>query len=230
MRFILAGTALVFRTPRLWRFIIQPLLVGAIAFAAVTAGAYWLIVPRLNAQIDARLHASGAWANVVALVTSGLYIGLLILTSGFLYLTLVSFFSASLWEKLSLEVELMQTGQRIETKLPVSAIVGDAFARGPFAIAITLVSLCCGWVFFGVPALLFAGYLGLHDYTSAAYLRRGITFPGQMKPVRRLPGRFSFLLAGGLLTLVPVVNVLMLPCLVAGGTLMVVEGEEALRR
>lgn len=44
-----------------------------------------------------------------------------------------------------------------------------------------------------------------------------------MAEVRKLKGRFSFLLGGGLLTLIPVVNVIMLPCLVAGGTLMVVD-------
>ncbi|HTQ11030.1 MAG TPA: hypothetical protein VMI31_13225, partial [Fimbriimonadaceae bacterium] len=102
----------------------------------------------------------------------------------------------------------------------------DGVARGSFALAVTLLSLCCGWLFFGVPAVLFAGFLGLHDYTSAAYLRRGVTFPAQMSPVGKLEGRFSFAIAAGLLTLIPLVNVLMLPCLVAGGTLMVVDAEK----
>jgi uncharacterized protein involved in cysteine biosynthesis len=225
MRFIFAGTALILRTPRLWRFIVQPLLSGALAFLLVSAGAYWLIVPGLNARIDHLLHATGYLSGVVAVLTTGLYLGLLILTSGFLYLTLAALFSASLWSRLSLEVELSTTGRRVETKLPVSAIVGDSVARGLFAIAVTLLSLCCGWTFFGLPAILMAGFLGLHDYTSAAYLRRGVTFPAQMSHVRGLPARFGFLLGGGLLTLIPVVNVIMLPCLVAGGTLMVVAGE-----
>lgn len=222
MRFILDGTALILRTPRLWRFIVQPLLAGALAFVVVAAGAYWLIVPWLEARINSVASVHGILGGVVALATTGLYIVLVILTSGFLYLTLASFFSASLWEKLSFEIELMQTGNRIETKLPVPVIVKDSVARGLFAVGLTLVSLCCGWTFFGIPAILFAGYMGLHDYTSSAYLRRGVTFPAQMAEVRQLKGRFSFLLAGGLLTLIPVINVIMLPCLVAGGTLMVV--------
>jgi uncharacterized protein involved in cysteine biosynthesis len=226
MRFILAGTRLVFNTPRLWRYIIQPLLVGAAAFIVVTAGAYWLIVPRLNTKLDKMLHTDGIWAGAMGWITSGLYIGLLIFTSGFLYLTLVSFFSSSLWEKLSLEVELMTTGQRVETKLPISVIVGDGFLRGSFTIGIAIACLCCGWIFFGIPGILLAGYVGLHDYTSAAYMRRGITFPAQMAPVGKLPARFSFLVGAGLLTLLPVVNVIMLPCLVAAGTLMVVESDK----
>lgn len=227
MRFIVAGTAFILRTPKLWRFVIQPLVVGALTFVAVTAGAYWLIVPGLNARIDRFLHASAFLGGLVNVLTSGLYLGLLVLASGFLYLTIASFFSASLWGRLSLEVELKQTGRRIDAKLPASEVVKDSIVRGLFACAITLLSLCCGWTFFGMPAILFAGFLGLHDYTSAAYLRRGVTFPAQMGPVRNLPGRFSFLLGAGLLTLIPIVNVLMLPCLVAGGTLMVIESERA---
>lgn len=141
MRFILDGTALILRTPRLWRYILQPLLAGALAFVAVTAGAYWLVVPGLNARIDHALHATGIWGGAVGFLTSGLYIGLLVLTSGFLYLTLASFFSAGLWEKLSFEIELMKTGNRIETKLPVPLIVKDSVARGMFAFAVTLLSL-----------------------------------------------------------------------------------------
>ncbi|HVT13700.1 MAG TPA: EI24 domain-containing protein [Fimbriimonadaceae bacterium] len=224
MSYFLDGIALILRTPKLWRFVVQPLLTAAIAFLAVAAGAYWLIVPRLDAWIDARIHA---WSGLVALMTSGLYILLLALTSGFLYLTLASFFSASLWEKLSLEVEFVETGKRVEAKLPVSAVVKDSLLRGSFAVGVSLLSLCCGWTFLGIPAILFAGFLGLHDYTSSACLRRGITFPNQMAEVRTLRGRFSFLLAAGLLTLIPLVNVIMLPGLVAGGTLMVVRNQSS---
>lgn len=225
MRFILEGTALVFRTPRLWRFILQPLLIAALAFVFVTAGAYWLIVPPLNARIGSMIHPGQALGDLLVFFTSGLYFGLVVLASGLLFLTFASFFSSAMWSGLSKEVERMTTGEAVDTKLTFSAIVGDSVSRGMFAIGVTLLSLCCGWTFFGLPAIFFAGYLGLHDYTSAAFLRRGVTFPEQISYTRHLPRRFGFLLSAGLLTLIPVVNVIMLPCLVAGGTLMVLAKE-----
>jgi uncharacterized protein involved in cysteine biosynthesis len=133
-----------------------------------------------------------------------------------------------LWEKLSLEVEFMTTGNRIETKLSTSKIVGDSVLRGSVALGVAMLSLCCGWTFFGIPAILLAGWMGLYDYTSSAYMRRGIVFADQPRQVRLLPGRFGFLVGSGLITLIPLLNVVMLPCLVAAGTLMVVEGEKGL--
>lgn len=221
MRYIIAGTNLVFRTPRLWRYIVQPLLVGFVAFVAVAVGSYLLIVPALNREIVGRI---GDYP-LISFLTSGLFVLLLVLTSGMLYLELVSFFSASLWEKLSLEVEVIATGNRIEANLPLGVIVGDSVARGLFAMAVVLASMCCGWWFFGIPTILFAGYLGLYDATSAALLRRGISFPSQGAYVRQLPSKFTFVIGAGLLALIPLLNVLMLPCLVAGGTLMVAERE-----
>ena len=228
MRFIVAGTSLILRNPRLWRYILQPLLVGALAFAAVVVVSYVLVVPPLESMLAERLQDEQGFARFGQWLLNGLFAVLIILTSGMLYLAIVSFFSSMLWEKLSLEIEVMQTGRRVETKLPLGKIVSDSLIRGSVAIGIALLSLCCGWVFFGIPAILMAGWMGLYDYTSSAYMRRGVVFVDQPKFVRNLPGRGGFLIAGGLITLLPLVNVLMLPCLVAGGTLMVVESEAKL--
>jgi uncharacterized protein involved in cysteine biosynthesis len=225
MRFILAGTALVFRTPRLWRFIIQPLLVGALAFMVVAAGAYWLIVPTLSELLRHPFGDDGFRGEAATAVANLVFMLLFIVVSGSLYLVIVSFFSSTLWEKLSFAVELESTGKRVETKLPIPTIIGDSLQRGISAIAIGFLSMCCGWAVFGIVGVLLAGFMGLYDYTSAAYLRRGITFAKQGAYLRKLPSRYSFAVCGGLLTLLPVVNVLMLPCLVAGGTLMVIESE-----
>lgn len=229
MRFIWAGTSLVLSTPKLWRFIVQPLLVAILGFAGIAAFSYWLIVPRF---VELLRHPFGPRHSGVIDVASGLIANLLfaflfMIVSGSLYLLLASVFSSTLWGRLSLEVELLATGKRIEAKLPAGAVARDTVERGFHAFFITLLSICCGWALFGIPSILLAGYLGLHDYTSAAYLRRGVIFPQQRKLVMRLPRYGGFLALGGLLTLLPIVNVLMLPCLVAGGTLMVIGGESA---
>lgn len=211
-------------TPRLWRFILQPLLVGAGAFLVVAIGSYLLVVPAVDGFVQRQFAAeTGAVLHWVASLAMIIFLGLI---SGVLYLTLVSFFSSMLWEKLSLEVEAGISGERIEAKLATSTIVGDSISRGLTACVIALLSLCCGWVFFGIPAVVLAGWLGLHDYTAPAMMRRGILFGEQRRRLRYVRGKWSFLLASGLITLLPFVNVLMLPCLVAAGTLLVMDSEK----
>ncbi len=210
---------MVLTTPRLWRFIVQPMLVALGAFVSIAALVFWLVVPWVSQRVESVAGSLLGWA------TFGLSTLVFVLSSGFLFLLLVSFFSSTMWEKLSLEVELIATGNRVESKLPISTIIADNVARGLLAVMLTAISLCCGWILFGIPAILMAGYLGLHDYTAAAYLRRGLTFGDQRERVFKLHGWVGFLLLAGVLTLLPVVNVLMLPCLVAGGTLMVAESD-----
>lgn len=227
MRFIFAGTSLVMRTPKLWRFIIQPLLTALTIFVSLAVLSYWLIVPRIAELLRhpfGRDHSPAENAGTT-LMANALFISLFVVTSGSLYLLLVSISSSTQWGRLSMEVELVTTGRRIEAKLSAGALLSDTVARGFHALFVTSLSLCCGWTLFGLPSILLAGYLGCHDYTAAAYLRRGVIFREQRELVKRLPAEMSFALLGGLLTLLPVVNVLMLPCLVTAGTLMVIESE-----
>jgi uncharacterized protein involved in cysteine biosynthesis len=52
-----------------------------------------------------------------------------------------------------------------------------------------------------------------------------VTLGGQFGRVFRLRGWLTFLLLGGLLTLLPFINVLLLPVMVAAGTIMVAKSE-----
>jgi uncharacterized protein involved in cysteine biosynthesis len=65
--------------------------------------------------------------------------------------------------------------------------------------------------------------IGLLDYTAPAFLRRGLTLGPQWARLRHGFDRdtAAFALVAGLLSLVPLVGVLLLPGLVAGGTLLV---------
>lgn len=223
MRYIIRGASLVYGSPRLWKYIITPMLLGLLVLIAVGVASYWLIVPRIDTAITSRF--SGSTANLLELLASLLFIVLFILTSGFLYLTIVSFLSSMLWENLSFEVEKQSTGREVSSKFSNRELLGDAIVRGLFALSFGLLSLCCGWPLAGIPGILIAGWIGLHDYTAAAYTRRGLLFSGQRERLRFLPVRFQFIVVGGLLTLLPFINVLMLPALVAGGTLMVIDSE-----
>jgi uncharacterized protein involved in cysteine biosynthesis len=204
-----------------------PWFIGLAAMAVALSLSYWLIVPRVDALIPA------SWNDTVVVplrfLISISFLLLFFLISGGLYLLLVSLFSSTMWEKLSFEVERNETGREISHQFRTSQLLGDGLARGCCALVVFFASLCCGSVLFGIPAIVFAGFLGLLDYTAAAFSRRGVLFFRQVGLIGDLPHRFSFLILSGLLTLIPLVNVLMLPALVAGGTLMVAESE-TLRR
>jgi uncharacterized protein involved in cysteine biosynthesis len=70
--------------------------------------------------------------------------------------------------------------------------------------------------------VLVAGWVGVLDYTSPAFLRYNRTVGEQWPVGTKMKGWFGFQIGAGLLSLLPFVNVLMLPALVAGGTSMAV--------
>ncbi|MBC7809268.1 MAG: hypothetical protein H7145_24300, partial [Akkermansiaceae bacterium] len=80
-----------------------------------------------------------------------------------------------------------------------------------------------GFVFGPIPGILAASIIGLLDYTSPIFARRGKTLGPQW---RELFGALNvrtvtFALAAGFVSLIPVVGVLMLPGMIAGGTLLI---------
>lgn len=201
------------------------MLLGVLVLIAAMVGSYLLIVPRVDAAINAQLNGGiAAFLNVLA---SLLFFVLFFLSSGFLYLTIVSFLSSMLWEKLSFEVEKERTGREVALKHTPSSAIADGLLRGFFALGFALVSMCCGWPLAGIPGVLLAGYVGLHDYTASAFSRRGMLLMDQRQHLRQLPSKGSFVVGAGLLTLFPFVNVLALPALVAAGTLMVIDSERS---
>ena len=92
-----------------------------------------------------------------------------------------------------------------------------------FAVVLGVVALC-GSPTFVIP-LLVASLLSVLDATAPAFARRGVRLGLQIGRVRRLRGVVSFALVSGLIVLVPVLNVLALPILVAAGTILVADAE-----
>jgi uncharacterized protein involved in cysteine biosynthesis len=91
-----------------------------------------------------------------------------------------------------------------------------------------LAMLLIGLTPLGIPAaILIGGWLGAMEFTSASFSRRGWLAPDQAIRLRRLPGAWGFVLGSGLISLLPVVNALALPALIAGGALLVGEADRA---
>ena len=192
--------------------------IAALVFVAITVLAYFWITPLAQDWI-ARAGIDRAYSSILGSIA---FFVLWWFISSILYLGIAGILSSFLWERLSIEVE------RIEGTLPTSEVkVGcggtfyDTAIRAVVSIFVALSALFLGWVCFGLVGILLAGWLGLLDYTSCAFARRGILIDRQFKAVLTCRGWKSFVLGAGLIALFPLLNVLLLPGLVAGGTLLV---------
>lgn len=214
---------MVFLDRRYWRYILIPWMWSTLIFFGVVLLGYIAVVPWLRGVVDSRLGSGSGLSGFVQTLVSLSYFVLWIFLAGFVFLLITSITSSFLWDELSQKVEEQITGQPgRKSTLPTSRIVSDSISRGVFAILIAILSLFCGWVIpFVVPVIL-AGWLGVLDYSSSAFLRYDRTVGQQWPVATKMKGWFGFQVASGLLSLLPFVNVLMLPALVAGGTAMAV--------
>ncbi|MFQ3586245.1 MAG: hypothetical protein SNJ76_01090 [Fimbriimonadaceae bacterium] len=223
MRHIVEGARLVFSDSRLRPFVWRPMVVAGVLYLLVLVVLLVVAVPSAGALAE-RLGA----ARVVGQALGGaLAVVGWILAAGVLYLGLAGMASAVSWDRLSAEVELRASGSVAGRTPGFGRVLFDAGLRLPFTLTVVVLTVLLGWACFGVVGIFLAGVLGLGDYTSCAFARRGIFFPGQLGSAFRLKGAPSFLLGAGVLTLIPFVNVVMLPALVAGGTLLVLESDRA---
>lgn len=223
MKYAIEGIKLVFKDRTLWPFVVKPLVFGAFVFALIVVLGFAIVIPS-SSGLAAQWGASGESGGWIRGLASGfgaiLYAVVLWFVSGILFLAITSLCSAFMWERLSEEVErrLDIRDASVPTSWPV--LMADSLVRMAIAIFVAVASLLTGWMCLGIPALVFAGWLGLYDYTGPSYIRRGKFVWDQAISVYRHKGWFGFLFVGGLLTLAPVLNVVLLPGLVAGGAML----------
>lgn len=218
MKFVLRGAAMVWGDRSMWRYVIVPMLWSALLYVAIVVGGYFLVVPlfeRWLTQLGAGDYARAAG--------SAIYAVLWLFLSGVVFLSVAGMMSSLFWDGLSRRIEEKAFGSAPEAKHRMAIVAADSMQRMVFSIFAAVFAVLLGWCFFGIVGVVLAGWLGLYDYTACAFLRRGVTFSKQMGMAFRCKGWAGFALVAGLLTLLPFVNVLMLPSLVAGGTLLCAE-------
>ncbi len=215
------GARIVFGDRRNWRYILIPWIWSLAILLGIMVLGYALLVPWLLGWINERFQTQTG-----ALFANLIYILFWIFAAGFVFITITSFTSSFLWDDLSQKVEEKLTGRPApQSSLKTSRVVSDSLSRGAFAIAMTFASLFCGWLIPIVGPVLIAGWLGVLDYTSPTFIRYNRTVGQQWPVATRMKGWFGFQLLAGALTLLPVVNVLLLPVMVAGGTVMAVRSK-----
>lgn len=220
MEHVLEAIRLIGRHPRLWRYIVQPLLVSALVFVLVVVAGYFLIVP----PVGRLLTGWGLPANASSAVGFLAYVGVWFFIAGIVFIAIASFFSSILWDRLSIEVEELVVGSAIQRSPSNSVVLMDSAKRLLLTLCMAILALCATVVPVVGPALV-AGFIGTLDYTANAYIRRNILLGGQRKLVFRVPGWTGFYLVAGIITLLPLVNLLMLPVMVTAGTIMVARAE-----
>ncbi len=219
MNYVARGIALVFGQRRFWPYIWRPWLLSAGIFVAIVVLGLAVAVPLGTMALSSMGVATWLGGSTI-IVAYGVALWFL---AGIVFTSLTGIMSSFLWEKLSLEVERTVRADAPQSSLENSALITDSLIRMSFATLIFCGTAGCFW--FLPMGVALASWLSLYDYTASTYLRRNVTFPVQFRTVFRNKPWPLFSLTCGLLTLIPFVNVLLLPGLVAGATLMVVENE-----
>ena len=201
----------------LWKYALRPVAWAALAYLIVVA-----LVAGLGERVGEALAGRfGGPAAAGGLVGAGTGLALSVVFGGAIYLALVGLISGFGFDRLSMEVEEREFGRAAGQPLGFVVGLGDGILRAVLAGFLGLVGLCLAATVVG--PWLIASALILMDATAPALLRRGVGFGRQFGAARRLPGAASFALLSGLVILVPVLNVLALPILVAAGTILVTE-------
>jgi uncharacterized protein involved in cysteine biosynthesis len=193
-----------------------------------------LLVPRLEAWLSA-LPNSGMYLIAIEIVALLLWLVLF----PFLFVLLGGVLFGLVFEPLSRAAEEIVLGRDAVNKIPLALpltkgqLFRDTAARLALNATLGFGAVLFGFVLGPIPGVLAAATIGLLDYTSPAYLRRGVTLQAQSRRLffrRPNAPTLTFALVAGLLSLIPVVGVLLMPGLVAGGTILVLRRESETAR
>jgi CysZ protein len=226
----LYAAAVLVRAPRLWRYVLIPMLVNLLVGVTLYAG---LLFAGLSA-IDGLVAGLPAWAAVLgALLRVLLIVGLLIAT-GFVLVRFGVVLGSPWYTKLSAELELVRGGQPLpEQGAGLSAALRDLSRALAFelrklllVVAIGALLLLLNLIPVAGQVLATVGWIALGatitclDFFDYPLERRLLSFRAKLGVVRRsLPSSAGFGLVCLALVSIPFVNLLSIPLCVTAGTL-----------
>lgn len=201
------GVGLILSRPRLWPLCLAPTLVGLTA--------YILLVWWAFRQIPEGL--SDLWKLAWVF---GVLVGTALLS-----VVVMSAFLGVIFDPLSREVERELSGE-VPPAVPFSwgQLFADSLQRFGYNVFLGILAFAIGFVPVAgaIFAVMVTGVIGLLDYTSVAYLRRGKAFGVQRKELFRTLDRPAILFGAvvGLSALIPGLGLLLAPGFIAGGTIL----------
>jgi CysZ protein len=226
----LYAAAVLARAPRLWRYVLIPILVNVLVGATLYAG---LLLAGFGA-IDRLVAGLPAWAAALgALLRILLIIGLLIAT-GFVLVRFGVVLGSPWYTQLSAELELLRGGLPLPEQasgLPVALrdlgrALAFEFRKLLLVVAIGVLLLLLNLLPVAGQVLSTVGWIALGatitclDFFDYPLERRLLGFRAKLGVIRRsLPASAGFGLACLGLVSIPFVNLLSIPLCVAAGTL-----------
>ena len=221
---------LLARTPRLWRYVLIPLLVNLVVGATLYAG---LLLAGLR-WVDALVAGLPGWAAFLGLLLRVLMVVSLLIATGFVLVRFGVVLGAPWYARLSSELELLRLGQ-----LPPAAGngLGAALRDLGRALAFELkklllaLSIALGLLLLNlIPVvgtiLATAGWIALGatiaclDFFDYPLERRQLSFRAKLGVIRQaMPASAGFGLACLGLVSIPLLNLLAIPLCVVAGTL-----------
>lgn len=223
---VLAGFAFLVRRPALWPWAALPILLTAVCLAAGVLAAVYSVQWLENLLVPA-----GKVSDIVGfLITLAIYIGTT-LAGLVLGLAVALLLAAPVLEQLSRRVDALVRGEPIDRSRGWKWELAQAFrgtlyflAAAPGVFLLNLLPLV------GPPlALLWGAHALAFQQTDATLARRGFDFAARRAWHRHWKlESLGFGVAGLVTLLVPLANVLVVPALAVGGTLLVLELEDQL--
>ncbi|NTU79588.1 MAG: hypothetical protein HGA45_09320 [Chloroflexales bacterium] len=229
----LRALALLRQTPRLWRYVIVPILVNIVVGAALYLGLFVTLLQQLQARL-----AGSPFSEVVVAILGALLAVLLAVTIGFVLVRFGVVLGAPWYGQLSEELEGILTGhvQRPD-RLTAGTVAYDIWRALLFegkklalALAIWLLSLLlllipvAGGMLYTAAGLLLGALISCLDFFDGPQERRRLGFRQKLRTIRvTLPGSLSFGLVAFSLVSIPLVNLLAIPLCVAAGNIFVIE-------
>ncbi|MFZ4507793.1 MAG: EI24 domain-containing protein [Fimbriimonas sp.] len=209
------------RRPELWGYVWRPMLWSLAILAALLVASFAFLVPWLSGLVAGPAVLAGV-ASFSIILLVWVFVG------GPVFVTVAITASAMMWDSLSREVEASVSGH--VANRPPGRVAGfvDTLLRFALAGSMAVVGLVLSFFVPVVVPILIGAFLGLHDFTAPSFGRRGVLIGQQLRLAWRLPGALSFGIACGVIGVVPVLNLLMLPILVAAGTILLNRGVLAL--
>jgi CysZ protein len=232
------------RTPRLWGYVVVPILVNVVIGILLYAGLLvfgWDIVTNLTVSLTNRLDNFianlPAWLSVLDYLMVGinfllhllLVVGLLIIT-GFLLVQFGVLLGAPWYGQLSEQLEKLRTGQIHTVEVGIVRDIGRALLFelkklvlvAGIGIPLLLLNFVpgIGTLVATIGGIMLAATLVCLDFLDAPLERRRLRFRDKLGIVfKSLPATASFSLVCLGLVSIPLLNLLTIPVCVASGTL-----------
>lgn len=231
----LRALALINRTPRLWQYVVVPIMLNILVGAVLYLGVYAVLLQQLRARVG---DWGGAFGEVFVVVAGALLAVLLAIGVGFVLVRFGVVLGSPWYGQLSEKLENMLTGSAAApARLTAGAVAYEIWRALQFEakklslfLSLWVPSLLLllipglGGLVYTAAGITLGALISCLDFFDGPQERRRMRFREKLATIRRtMPGSLSFGVVAAALVAIPVVNLLAIPLCVTAGNLFVIE-------